>query len=199
MWSEGSRTPPATSISSTMGSTANTIYIHQKHGACSHTIFQRQIDLNWSQRDKGWSWCYRTPSATSTSSIMASTESTSYVQQKLTWHMFIYYFSKINRFKIISRWSRCSRTPSATSTSSSWHVLQVCSSKYDMAHVLIYYFSKTKRFKLIQAWYMVIKIFLDTFSDLDKLNHRKFRKYQLCTSNIDMTHVYILFFKDKSI
>ena len=39
----------------------------------------------------------------------------------------------------------------------------------------------------------------DTLSDLNKLNHGEYSKYQLCSSKTDMTHVYMLFFKDKSI
>ena len=87
------------------------------------------------------SWCYRIPSATSTKSTKASTASTSYVHQNLTWHMFIYYFSKTN-----------------------W-------------------------FKTVPAWYRVIKMLLDTLSDLVKVNHGEFSKYHLCLSKIDMTHV----------
>ena len=41
-----------------------------------------------------WSWCSPTPSATSTSSTMASTASTSYFHKKLTWHMFISFFQR---------------------------------------------------------------------------------------------------------
>ena len=40
---------------------------------------------------------------------------------------------------------------------------------------------------------------LDTHSDLVKLNHGEFTKYHLCPSKNDMAHVYVLFFKDKSI
>ena len=41
---------------------------------------------------------------------------------------------------------------------------------------------------------------LYTLSNLVKLNHGEFNKYQLCPSKIDMTQVvYILFFIDKSI
>ena len=39
----------------------------------------------------------------------------------------------------------------------------------------------------------------DTLSNLVKLNHGKFSKYHLCPSKIDMAHVYILFFKNKSL
>ena len=39
----------------------------------------------------------------------------------------------------------------------------------------------------------------DTLSDLNKLNQGEFSKYQLSSSKIDMTHVYMLFFKEKSI
>ena len=40
---------------------------------------------------------------------------------------------------------------------------------------------------------------LDTISDLVKLNQGKYSKYQLCSSKTDITQVYMLFFKDKSI
>ena len=72
------------------------------HGTCLYTIFQRQIDLKQSQRDIGWSRCSWTPSATSSRSTMGSSASTTYVYQKLTWHMFKCYFSKTNRFKTVS-------------------------------------------------------------------------------------------------
>ena len=121
------------------------------HGTCLYTIFQRQIDLKQSQRDTGWSRGSRTLSATSTSSTIVSAASTSYVHQKLTWHMFIRYFSKTNRLKTVPVWCRV-----------------------------------TKRLS-------------DTLSDLVKLNHWEFSKYHFCSSKIDMTYVYMLFFKDKSI
>ena len=44
--------------------------------------------------------------------------------------------------------------------------------------------------------FQVIKILWDFSSNLHKLNH-EFIKYQLCSSKIDMAHVYILLFKDK--
>ena len=47
----------------------------------------------------GGSRCSWTPSATSTSSTQASTANTSYVHQKLKWHMLIYNFSMTIRFK----------------------------------------------------------------------------------------------------
>ena len=78
-------------------------------------------------------------------------DESSYVHQKLTWHMFIWYFSKINRFKTVPAWNK------------------------------------------------VIKRLSDTLSILEKLNQGKYSKYQLCSSKIDMTHVYMLIFKDKSI
>ena len=39
----------------------------------------------------------------------------------------------------------------------------------------------------------------DTLSDLDKFNYGEHSKYQLCSWKINMPHVYMLFFKDKSI
>ena len=38
----------------------------------------------------------------------------------------------------------------------------------------------------------------DTLSDLVKVDHGEFSKYHLCPSKIDMAHVYILFYEDKS-
>ena len=52
--------------------------------------------------------------------------------------------------------------------------------------------------KWIQNGPKVIMVLSDTHSDLDKLNQGEYSKYQLCSSKIDMTHVYMLFFKDKS-
>ena len=63
--------------------------------------------------------------------------------------------------------------------------------------MFIYYFSKINRFKWSQG--EVIMVLSDTLSDLDKLNQGEYSKYQLCSSKMDMTHVYMLFFKDKSI
>ena len=57
----------------------------------------------------------KTPT-TASSSTMGSSASTTYVHQKFIWQMCIYYFSKINQFKMVQRWSWCARTPSATST-----------------------------------------------------------------------------------
>ena len=82
------------------------MFIKNWHDTCLYAIFQRQVDLKQSQRDTGWSRGSRTPSATSTSSTKASTASTSYVHQKLAWHMFICYFSKTNRFKTVPAWCR---------------------------------------------------------------------------------------------
>ena len=39
----------------------------------------------------------------------------------------------------------------------------------------------------------------DTLSNLVKLNHGEYSKYQLFSSKIDTIHVYMLFFEDKSI
>ena len=49
---------------------------------------------------------------------MGSRANTSFVHQKLTWHMLISYYSKTNRFKVVPGGSRCSWIPSATSSSS---------------------------------------------------------------------------------
>ena len=40
------------------------------HGTCSYTVFQRQIDLKWSQHPIGCWRCSQTPSATSSSSTI---------------------------------------------------------------------------------------------------------------------------------
>ena len=46
---------------------------------------------------------------------------------------------------------------------------------------------------------VMIMVLSDTLSNLDKLNYSQYSKSQLCSSKIDMTIVYILSFKDKSI
>ena len=78
-WSEGSRTPSATSTSSTIGSTASTIYIDENEHLknVSWTIFEKKRS-GWVP---GWSEGSRTPSATSTSSTMGSTASTIYIHK----------------------------------------------------------------------------------------------------------------------
>ena len=53
--------------------------------------------------------------------------------------------------------------------------------------------------KWFQNGSKVSMVLLDTLSELDKLNKGEYSKYQLCSSKTDMTHVYMLFFKDKSI
>ena len=65
--------------------------------------------------------------------------------------------------------------------------------------MFICYLSKTNRFKTVPAWYRVIKMLSDMLSELVKLNHGEFSKYHLCPPKIDMAHVYLLFFKVKSI
>ena len=45
--------------------------------------------------------------------------------------------------------------------------------------MFICYFPKSNRFKTVPAWYRVIKKILDTLSDLDKVNHGEYSKYQL--------------------
>ena len=64
-----------------------------------------------------------------------------------------------------------------------------------MAHVYIISFKD----KWIQNGPKVIMVLSDTLRDLDKLNQGEYSKYQLCSSKIDMTHVCMVFFKDKSI
>ena len=160
-----------------------------------HESFLKKKWSGWVPR---WSEGSRTPSATSTSSTTGSTASTIYIYKKPTWCMFIYYFSKINRFKMVPRWSLCSRTPLATSTNPTMGSTASTSYVHQKLtwHMFICYFSKTNRFKTVPARYGVIKRLSDTLSDLDKLNQGEYSKYHLCSSKIDMTHVYILFFKE---
>ena len=75
------------------------------------------------------------------------------------------------------------------------------SSKTDLAHVhvLFMYYSKKTLFKLVPAWHRVIKMLLDTFSDLDKPNHREYGKYPVMLIKITMAQVCILLCRDKSI
>ena len=56
--------------------------------------------------------------------------------------------------------------------------------------MFIWYFSKTNRFKKVPAGFRVIKMTLDTLSDLVKVNHGEYSKYQL--PKIDMVDVDIL-------
>ena len=49
---------------------------------------------------------------------------------------------------------------------------------------------------ILNGFIMIMKMLLDTLSDLAKLNHGEYSKYQLCSPKIDMAHVYILLFKD---
>ena len=114
--------------------------------------------------------------------------------------MFINCFSKINRFKMVPRWSVCSWTPLATSTNPTMGSTASTSYVHQKLtwHMFICCFSKTNRFKTVPAWYRVIKRLLDTLSDLDKLDQGEYSKYQLCSSKINMTHVCMLFFKEKS-
>ena len=104
---------------------------------------------------------------------MGSTASTSYVCQKLTWHILISYDLNINRFKVVPGGSRCSRTPSTTSSSSTMASIASTSNvhQYLTWHMVIYYFSKTNRFKMVPASFRVIKMLSDTFSEFLKLNH----------------------------
>ena len=74
--------------------------------------------------------------------------------KKLTWCMFMYYFSKINRFKMVPSWSWSSRTPSATLTSST--KASTASTSYVhqnlTRHMFMSYFSKTSLFKTKANW-----------------------------------------------
>ena len=64
------------------------------------------------------------------------------------------------------------------------------STKTGMAHVCILLFKD----KSIKNGAMVIKMLLDTLSDLDKLNNGEYSKYHLFSTKTDMAN-----FKDKSI
>ena len=118
---------------------------------CLYAIFQRQIDLKRSQCDTVWSRGSWTPSVTSTSSTIASRESTSYVHRKVTGHMFIMFMV-------------------STASTSYFHQKLTW-------HLFICYFSKTNRFKSVPAWYRLIKSLSDTLSDLDKLNYGEYSNY----------------------
>ena len=50
-------------------------------------------------------------------------------------------------------------------------------------------FLKTNGFKLVPAWCRVNKMLSDTFSILNKLNHGKYSKYQLCSSKINIQSI----------
>ena len=172
------------------------MFIKNWHDTCINAIFQRQIDLKQSQHDTGWSRCSWTPSATSSSSTMGIKASTSYVHQKFTWHMLISYNSKTNRFKVVPGGSRWSRTPSATSSSSV--MAYTTSTSYVnqnlTSYMFIYYYCKTNRFEEVPGWSRNS----DILSDIVNINHDEYNKYQFCSSNFQMTHIYILFFKNKS-
>ena len=105
-----------------------------------HERFLKRKRSGWVPR---WSEGSRTPSATSTSSTKASTTSTSYDHQNLTWHMFICYFSKTNWFKTVPAWYRVIKMLSDTLSDldklnhgefSKYHL---CSSKIGMKHVYL--------------------------------------------------------------
>ena len=128
-WSRCSWTPSAISSNSTLGSTASTSYVQQKLTLHMLISFNSKtnpfkvdprgikmllytpsnlVKLNHSEYSKyQWSRCSRKPSSTSSSSTMGSSVSTTFVHQKLIWRMLIYYFSKINRFKMVPRRSWC--------------------------------------------------------------------------------------------
>ena len=92
----------------------------------------------------------------------------------------VFYFTKINRFLMVPRWSWCSRTPSANLTSSTKGSKASTSFHKNLTwQMFTYDFSKTNWFKTVPAWYRVIKMLLDTLSNLIKLKHGEFSKYQL--------------------
>ena len=62
---------------------------------------------------------------------------------------------------------------------------------YCACHILFF------KDKTIQNGSKEILVLSDNLSDLDKLNYDEHSKYQLCSSKIDVSHVYKLFFKGK--
>ena len=114
-------------------------------------VHERFLKRKWSRWVPRASEGSLTPS---TSSTKASKASTSLVHQKLTWHMFICYFAKKNRFKTVPVWSRGSRTPSAASSSSTMG----SSANTTWVHqkliwlMFIYHFSKINGFKIVPSW-----------------------------------------------
>ena len=90
----------------------------------------------------------------------SNTASTSYVHQKLTW--------------IDLKWSQRDQDDLRPPTFTSYGEYRNLT-----WHMFFYYFSKTNWFKTVQAWYRVIKMLLDTLSDLVKLNHGAYSKYKV--------------------
>ena len=104
-WSEGSRTPSATSTSLTMGSRASTIYIH-KNEHSKHVSWKRFLKRKRSGWVPRWSEGSRTPSATSPSSTMGRTASTIYIHKnEHSKHVSWKRFSKRKRSEWVPRWS----------------------------------------------------------------------------------------------
>ena len=101
--------------------TLNNLYKlnHGKYGKyqlCSSKIDMAYDDtLSFEEKwIKNGPRCYQTLSATSTRKTTVSTTSTSYIYQKETSWMFIYYFSNLNRFKMVTEWSRVIKVLSNT-------------------------------------------------------------------------------------
>ena len=75
------------------------------------------------------------------SSFIGSTASTSYVHQKLTWHIFISYHSKTNQFETVQAWYRVIKRLSDILSDldklnrGECSKYQLCSSKIDMTPV----------------------------------------------------------------
>ena len=121
----------------------------------------------------GGSRCSRTPSASSSSSTLASKERTSYVNQNLTLGKFICYISKTNWFKTVPAWYREIKLLSEFLSDlvqlnhCEINKYQLCSSKIGVAHVYKL-FSKKNWFKTAPVWYRVLKMLLDTLSHLVK-------------------------------
>ena len=115
-WSEVSRTPSATSTSSTMGvQQVPFIFIKMNIWNMFHERFSKTKWPGWVPR---WSEGSRTPSATSTSSTCGVQQVPIIFLKMNIWNMFHERFSQRKRSGWVPRWSKGSRTPSATLTSS---------------------------------------------------------------------------------
>ena len=115
----------------------------------------------------------KTPT-TASSSTMGSSASTTYVHQKFIWQMCIYYFSKINQFKMVHRWSWRSQTPQRPRQAQLWRIQQVPVMFIKNWHDTRLYaiFERQIDLKPSQrdtGW--SIKMLLDTLSDLVNFNH----------------------------
>ena len=118
-WSWWTLTLSATSTSSTKASTASTSYVH--HNLTWHMFKYYFSKTIWFKTVPAWYRVIKMLSDTLIDLVEVNHgEFSKYhlCPSKLIWCMFIFYFTKINRIKMVPRWSLCSRTPSATSKSS---------------------------------------------------------------------------------